>query len=119
MKKAELGRMGEKIAENYLKKNGYQIIEKNFKTKYIEIDIVAKKDNIFVFIEVRSKSNDNFGNPEETVNEIKKQKLKNSAFSYVIFKKYHGLYKIELISIILDKDKKDEAMKLKHYKDII
>ena len=46
------GRQGENLAQEYLEKNGYKIIQKNYRTKFAEIDIIAKKDNILSFIEV-------------------------------------------------------------------
>ncbi len=114
-----IGSAGEKIVENYLKNNGYKILEKNLKTRYLEIDIIAEKNNTLIFIEVRSKTNDNFGEPEDTINKKKKEKLKNNAFSYINYKNYDGLYKIEIVSVILDKNNINKKESLRHYKDII
>lgn len=51
----EVGRIGEDIAGRYLDQSGYKIIERNYRTKYAEIDLVAKKGNEMVFVEVRTK----------------------------------------------------------------
>ncbi len=115
--KKELGRTGEDIAEKYLIKHGYEILKRNLKTKRAEIDIIAKKNGILVFIEVRSKTNNNFGTPEETINKKKRWKLEQNARGYVSFKKYQGIYRIDAICIIFDKDRKVE--KLNHYENII
>ena len=52
-----LGDKGELIALNYIKKNGYKILEKNYKTKFGEADIIAKKDDLICFIEVKTRTN--------------------------------------------------------------
>ncbi len=116
MNKKTIGDKGENIAENYLKKKGYKIIERNFKTRSLEIDIITEKENFLVFVEVRSKLNNNFGAPEETINFKKSRKLKNNAKKYVNYKKYDGLYRIDVICIIFENENK---IKLNHYKNII
>ena len=83
MKKNDVGKLGEKLAAGALKKNGYRIIETNYRCPYGEIDIVARKKDCLVFIEVRSKSSLSFGLPEESVTAAKKQKLISTAFEYI------------------------------------
>ena len=115
--KKKIGGKGEKIAEDYLKKNGYRILEKNFKSKRSEIDVIAKKNDCLVFVEVRTKNNDRFGTPEETINRKKKWKLKQNAKGYVNFKKYTGLYRIDAVCILFSEN--GNLKKLSHYKNII
>lgn len=79
MNRRKIGIQNENLAVNYLKNKGYKIIKQNFYTKYGEIDIIAKDKDILVFIEVRSKSYNKFGTPEETINQIKKRKIINTA----------------------------------------
>ncbi len=69
------GKRGEEIAKEYLEKKGYKIVERNYKTKYAEIDLVAKRKNELVFVEVRTKIGDYFGTPEETIDKRKLRKL--------------------------------------------
>ncbi|MCQ2387352.1 MAG: YraN family protein [Clostridia bacterium] len=69
-----LGKVGEKLAKKYLEKNGYKIISTNFKTKIGEIDIIAKIDEIIVFVEVKTRVNDDYGFPSEAVNKDKIRK---------------------------------------------
>ena len=68
MNNKEKGDLGELIALKYLTKSGAEIIEKNYKIKTGEIDIIAKIDNELVFIEVKSRSNIRYGYPAEAVN---------------------------------------------------
>ena len=119
LERKKLGEIGESVAENYLRKSGYEILERNFKTKYAEIDIVTKKDNVLVFVEVRSKTNDNFVTPEETINKEKKWRLKQNAIGYVNSKKYKGTYRVDAVCIVFKQPQNEKTIKLKHYKNII
>lgn len=66
------GKLGENIAQEYLKNSGFKILETNFRySKISEIDIVASKDNVLHFIEVKTRSNNNFGTPLEAVTKTK------------------------------------------------
>jgi putative endonuclease len=67
----ETGQRGERLAQDYLKKRGYRIIETNYRSPYGEIDIISKHKNTLVFMEVRAKKNLRFGSPEESVTEAK------------------------------------------------
>lgn len=62
------GKKQEAIAQNFLKKKGYKILESNFSTKIGEIDIVANDKNVIVFVEVKYRTTDGFGLPREAVN---------------------------------------------------
>jgi putative endonuclease len=83
MKKQELGKMGEELACAALKKKGYRIIEKNYRCRHGEIDIVARQKDSLVFIEVRSKMSKSFGLPEESITLQKRQKLISTALEYL------------------------------------
>lgn len=82
-----LGACGETIATEYLVKNGYKILDKNFSNSIGEIDIVACKNNLIVFVEVKARTSKKFGLPCESVNYIKQQKIKKVALSYLKMKK--------------------------------
>lgn len=82
------GDLGEKLACNYLIEKGYNIINKNYRNKLGEIDIIAKKENIIAFIEVKARSNTNYGYPYEAVNNKKQRKIIDVANSYM---KYYNL----------------------------
>ena len=69
-----LGRLGEKKAEKFLKRKKYKIIEKNFKTKFAECDLIALYGNLLVFIEVKTRSSVIYGNPADAVGFNKQKK---------------------------------------------
>ncbi|MGN0804392.1 MAG: YraN family protein [Candidatus Coproplasma sp.] len=78
-----LGFWGERKAVKYLKKKGYKIVERNFKCKTGEVDIIALDGEYMAFIEVKTRSNDNFGAPNEAVDRERKQRYKNTAKLYM------------------------------------
>jgi len=112
----EVGKLGEKIAGEFLEKQGYKIIEQNYRTKYAEIDLVSKKGKDLIFVEVRTKIGENFGTPEETINKKKLIKLYKNATAYTVVKKWKGFFRIDAICIVL---KPDYTIKrLNHYENI-
>jgi len=81
--KQEEGREGEKRAENTLKRAGYKIIEKNFRSRFGEIDIVAEENGCLVFVEVKKRNTPNFGDPFNAINARKRQHLIKCAMFYL------------------------------------
>jgi putative endonuclease len=77
------GKRGEAIAISYLKKHGYKIVEKNYKTKLGEIDIIADCKGCTCFIEVRTRNNQAFGLPEEAILKKKQLHITKAALSYI------------------------------------
>ena len=78
-----VGKAGEEIAKQYLKKKGYKILEQNFTSNIGEIDIIAKHKGVYVFIEVKYRNSDCFGLPREAVNTYKQNKIRAVANTYI------------------------------------
>lgn len=78
------GRSGEEKAGKHLKKLGYRIIEKNFRTRFGEIDIIAEDGEYLVFVEVKTRTSSRFANPEDYVDERKQRKILKSAQIYLL-----------------------------------
>lgn len=78
-----LGRAGEKLAVDFLKKKGFKILKTNYKTPVGEIDIIAEDSGAIVFIEVKTRSSDNYGNPCEAVDGKKQEKYYKTATYYL------------------------------------
>lgn len=96
------GNYGEDLAANYLKKRGFRIIERNFKTKLGEIDILARQKSDIVIVEVKTKSGSNFGEGFEMVNFRKRRKLLLLAKS--LQQKYSNhTIRIDVVSIDMSK----------------
>lgn len=79
----ELGQAGEKMAEVFLKKQGYRILERNYQTPYGEIDLIARESREIVFIEVRTRRGADFGTPIESLTRNKISHWEKSASSYL------------------------------------
>lgn len=131
MDSKKIGNLGEKVAINYLKKKDYQILDKNYSPKWIsgpirgEIDIVAKRENIISFIEVKTLASENssktafYFSPEEKVNFPKQRKLIKIAENWLMEKKIplDSRWQIDIISIKIDLDTK--KAKIGHFKNAI
>ena len=79
----DLGNRGEEIAEAHLVKNGYQILERNWRFGKEEIDIIARLEDQLVIIEVKTRNSDFFGEPHEFVSKSKQAHLIRAAHAYV------------------------------------
>lgn len=77
------GDFGEDIAAEYLVQNGYEIIERNYRFGHGEIDIIAKKNNVLVFIEVKTRTSLEFGEPEYAVTKTKQNQVRKIAAAYL------------------------------------
>lgn len=83
----EKGNFGETAAANYLIGNGYKIIDRNFRSRYGEIDIIAEDDGYTVFVEVKTRKNFDMGFPCEAVNYAKQKQIVRMALMYIVSKK--------------------------------
>ncbi len=83
-KSRTLGAWGEEKAARFLSQQGYEIVERNFHSRFGEIDLIARKDSFLVFVEVRLRKDTRYGTPEETVDARKQQKLRLTAEYYLM-----------------------------------
>lgn len=86
----ELGREGEQSALEYLEGKGYKILERNYRTPFGEIDIVAEEKDVIVFVEVKRRSTPLFGSPFEAVDRVKRKRIWQSALFYLKERKQTG-----------------------------
>jgi len=110
MTNKEIGKYGEKIAKNFLIKRGFEILNMNWHySRMSEIDIIASKDGILHFVEVKTRSNDKFGMPLEAVNKRKLNYIFQGALAYAskLAEKYKRI-QIDAIGIMLFEDKEPE-----------
>jgi putative endonuclease len=111
-----LGRQGEEEATAYLVKQGYKIIQRNFRCPWGEIDIIAQKGPVLVFIEVRSYKTNNFGLPQESIKRAKQKKVRQVASFYL--KKAGQLeMPVRLDVLALKFNQKNEVTQLTHLKN--
>ena len=101
----ELGKKGEKLAIDFLIENDYKILEKNYRYLKAEVDIIAIKKDVLVVVEVKTRSSDYFGNPQDFITQ-KKIKLLISAIDYYIVQRDLDVeVRFDIIAIIHQKDK--------------
>ena len=96
----ELGKWGETQAKSYLEKRGFQVISQNVYTEYGEIDLIATRDDQIHFVEVKTRSTTQFGNPEESITPSKLSHMIASAEAYLQeHPEFEGGWQIDVIAI--------------------
>ena len=106
MDRLQTGKTGEDLAVDFLKNSGYRIIERNFRCKLGEIDIIALDRNILAFVEVRTKNLSSFCTPQETVTFSKQKKLQKLSLYYLAKKQIKNRdCRFDVVAIDLSKGK--------------
>ena len=96
----ELGKKGEQLAVDFLLKNGYEIVERNYRFDKAEVDIIAKKDPILAIIEVKTRSTSDFGNPQDFVKPKQIQHLVKAVDEYVTTNNLDVEVRFDIIAIV-------------------
>lgn len=86
-----LGRWGEEVAESYLRKKGYKILERNYRTPVGEIDLIARDSRDLVFVEVKTRRSNLFGAPQDAVGAAKQRQILRTAQWYLSSRKDDAL----------------------------
>ncbi len=111
----EVGRRGEEMAEEYLRDKGYKIIDRNNSTKWGELDLIATKNHILIFVEVKLKQTEDFGTPEEMIGTRKLSQVKRTSEMYLLnnpdIAKQFDKYQIDAVCIV-DNDR------ITHYENL-
>ena len=107
-----IGQCGEETAVKILKKHGYKIIERNYRTRQGEIDIIARDGEYTCFVEVNFRKNDDFGDPGDFIDERKQQKIIKTAQYYAVKK---GIYDtpMRFDAVLINAGKKSKAEVIK------
>jgi len=112
----KIGEKGEKLAIKFLKKKKYKILERNYRAdRYGELDVVAKQKNEWVFVEVKTKTDEQFGSPEEEFTYQKKRKMRRAIQNY-LFKKYliNKEWRADLIAVEIINGQAE----IRHYENV-
>ena len=112
-KASELGKQGEEIANDFLIKKGYKVIERNWRAGRLEIDIIALDKNILVFVEVKTRSADYLVEPELSLTKKQQRFLIKAANTYIDTHSYDLEARFDIISIVINPQGKD----IKHIDD--
>ncbi len=95
----KLGAKGEKLACRYLKKSGYKILERDYECPCGEVDVIARKDGAFVFIEVKTRLTDGFGAPSEAVDLSRQKRYIRSAEYYFYGRQIEATVRFDVIEV--------------------
>lgn len=111
MKRQATGNLGEKLAAEFLKKKGYHVLQTNYRCPEGEVDIVARRQDCLVFVEVRTKRSREFGSPEESITPAKMAKLRRVAAHY---QQTQGAvpasWRIDVVAVELDMQNRPRRM---------
>ena len=110
----ELGKLGEQLAADYLQREGYTILERNFFYDKAEIDIIAQKEErVLVVVEVKTRNSEFFGDPQEFVTKGKIKNLVKAANEYIVSNNLDVEVRFDIIAILKNKTQE----KLEHFKN--
>ena len=110
----DFGKNGELLAKAFLESAGYEILDENWTFGKAEVDLIAYLDKKIIFVEVKTRSCNNFGEPEDFVNAAKEQQMEIAADEYISLMSFDGDIRFDIISILFDSDGK---YNLQHIED--
>ncbi|EDM37420.1 hypothetical protein PBAL39_09761 [Pedobacter sp. BAL39] len=110
----ELGRRGEQIAQEFLQHSGYRILKINWKYGRAEVDVIADHDGVIVFVEVKTRSSRDFGEPEEFVGRKKERQLEFASSAYLEMTGHQGEIRFDIIAIVFENK---DLYKINHIED--
>lgn len=99
MSSTDIGRKAETAARVYLEMRGFKVLEQNWRLPKYEIDIIAQKDSVIHFIEVKYRANDGQGSGIDAITETKLKQMRRAAWAWVDQNKYHGEYVLSAIEL--------------------
>ncbi|MBI4355840.1 MAG: YraN family protein [Candidatus Omnitrophica bacterium] len=109
----DAGQAGEALAAAFVRRLGWQILERNYRTRFGEVDLIARDGRVVAFVEVRAKGSGSFGTPAESVTARKQQHLIKSALVYLRALRDPGLQpRFDLIAVALDEQGKPQRCEL-------
>ena len=100
----DLGRRGEALAKTYLEGKGYEILDENWTHGKLEVDLIAYKDKMMIFAEVKTRTGSGFGQPEDFVDNRKQRLLADAADEYIYLMNHQGEVRFDIISVLFDRN---------------
>lgn len=118
MRKKSLGNLGENLALQLLQNKGYKFIDRNFQSRFGEIDLIFQDQKTLVFVEVKTRSNENYGKLEEAVGKKKIQAIiKTGEYFKLLHPNFPDSLRIDVVAIIFNKTT-NKIISLEHLKNI-
>jgi putative endonuclease len=110
--KQEKGNKAEEMAARMLEKKGYEILDRNYTHGKGEIDIIVQKDDWLIFVEVRARSNTDYGFPEETISKSKANLIMKTAENYIFDNDWRGKIRFDIVAILVG-----QVFEIQHFED--
>lgn len=110
----DLGRKGESLAKTFLESLGYEILDENWTHGKCEVDLIVYKNGVIIFAEVKTRTGNSFGEPEDFVDARKRKLLIEAADEYIYLMDHKGEVRFDIISILFDRN---ANYTLKHIED--
>ena len=110
-----VGRWGEQAAAEYLEKQGYIILERNFRSAHGEVDIIARQENILVFVEVKARSSNRYGMPEYSVTPKKRMHIMSAAQEYILAHPELSTWRMDVIAV----EGETGETKIVHFENVV
>ncbi|MGB3183647.1 MAG: YraN family protein [Cyclobacteriaceae bacterium] len=109
-----IGTNGERMAEKFLINKGYKLLRRNYRYKRAEIDLIMQTEDVITFIEVKTRKNKAFGNPEEFVTEMQAERIMDAAENYLAENKLDIPFRFDIVAITMN-----PVMEILHLEDAI
>jgi putative endonuclease len=109
----ETGKKGEELAAKFLEEKGFEVIERNFRWKRYEIDLIVKKEPFLIFVEVKTKTNTSYGLPENDVTPQKAAQVMAAAEEYIYQTGWKKEIRFDIVAIVI----KGEIFDIEHIED--
>ncbi len=109
--RVRLGKYGEKLAAQYLERQGCRVIDSNYYTQWGEIDLIAENGNELLFCEVKTRTSDSCGYPEMAVDYHKVKKVLKAIQIYLNRKNIEKFWRFDIVSVEIDKENKKARLK--------
>ena len=117
----EVGRAGERAAAAHLIANGYHVVERNYRCRRAEVDLIVQHDGVLVFVEVRTRCGESLVRPEETLTPAKLRRLQRHAQVYAAWHHWPGACRIDAVCVVLARrwfGLGHRVVRLDHYENI-
>lgn len=109
-----LGQWGEEVAADYLRRKGYAVVERDWRSGHHDIDIIAMDNDTMVFVEVKTRHNRMFAEPETAVNYQKIRNLQQAANHYVKYRHTNAPIRFDIVTVV---GSQDETPEIEHIQD--
>ena len=111
----QMGNWGEQAAAEYLEKQGYVILARNFRSGHGEVDIIARQENVLVFVEVKARSSNRYGYPEHSVTSRKRMHILSAAEKYILDHPEFSTWRVDVIAV----ESETGEARITHFENVI